>query len=360
MLGWCLVLAAAARPALAQAESDDSDGPTSPGVSVIPLPVIAYSPETKLQLGVAAVTVLRPQLEQQRATSFKTVAIYSTNHSATLEFELEAFLLDDRVFLGTRLELQHMPSTLFGIGNHTDLDDAEDFTRSTLTAETLPMYAAARYIYLGPIAKLDLYDLDERQEGGLLDSDAVLGARSGRDLGVGIASRYDSRDHSVGPMAGHLLKASARAHHGLTGSQFAYERYGLEARTYARLYREQVLAVAASAAVLRGSVPYFNLLKLGGWESLRGHFGGRYRDKTRVMLQAEYRVPIVWRIGAVGFGGVGDVGSSPGGLLSHGLKFSVGGGLRLLLDADARVNLAIDFGYAGDQTGLYVELGEAF
>ncbi len=352
-----LALLAWASPARAQGDEEHSDRSR---INIVPLPVLAYSPETELVLGVAAITVFHPEQPRFRDTQLKTVATYSTNNTAAIELGLESFLSEDRIFLGSELELERAPSTFYGIGNATRLDDGEDYTENTLRLELKPMYAAVERLYVGPFIKLDLYELDEREADGLLDTRAVVGAHSGRDLGLGAAARYDTRDNAVNPRSGYRVSASVRAHHRATGSEFAYERYAVEGRTYLRTWQAQVLALGASVDGLRGRVPYFNLSKLGGWRMLRGHGEGRYRDKVRVVLQSEYRVPIVWRLGAVAFGGVGDVGSGISDLLSHSLKLSVGGGLRLMLDRDARVNLAIDFGYAGDQTGFYIELGEAF
>lgn len=96
---------------------------------------------------------------------------------------------------------------------------------------------------------------------------------------------------------------------------------------------------------------------------MRGFYDGRFRSKNQVVLQAEYRVPIAWRIGAVGFAGIGNVGDRVHNLNFQELKYSYGGGLRVALNRKERLNLRVDYGWGvGESTshGLYFQLGEAF
>jgi hypothetical protein len=49
------------------------------------------------------------------------------------------------------------------------------------------------------------------------------------------------------------------------------------------------------------------LALLGGPETMRGYYMGRYRDKQLLAAQVEWRFSIWWRFIGVGFYGIGDV-----------------------------------------------------
>ena len=54
-----------------------------------------------------------------------------------------------------------------------------------------------------------------------------------------------------------------------------------------------MLALQAYAFINNGDVPLRSLASLGGANSMRGYYDGRYRDKDQIVFQAEYRVPVV-------------------------------------------------------------------
>jgi outer membrane translocation and assembly module TamA len=93
---------------------------------------------------------------------------------------------------------------------------------------------------------------------------------------------------------------------------------------------------------------------------MRGHYQGRYRDRQMVAAQAEYRVPVWWRLGVVGFAGVGQVARDVDDFHFGALHVSAGGGLRFLVSRSKRVNARGDVAWGEDDFGVYVALGEAF
>jgi len=95
---------------------------------------------------------------------------------------------------------------------------------------------------------------------------------------------------------------------------------------------------------------------------MRGYYDGRYRDKDQVVLQAEYRMPVYRRLGAVVFGGIGNVSNNCDYIALEGLKYSYGGGLRIALTRSEKLNLRLDYGISrgARSKGFYFQLGEAF
>ena len=101
------------------------------------------------------------------------------------------------------------------------------------------------------------------------------------------------------------------------------------------------------------------LSPLGGDSLMRGYYAGRFRDKVLLAGQAEYRLPLWWRFGLVGFVGAGGVADRVGILSTSAFKLTYGFGLRFRLNREGE-NLRIDFGYGKGTSGLYFTAGEAF
>jgi hypothetical protein len=62
----------------------------------------------------------------------------------------------------------------------------------------------------------------------------------------------------------------------------------------------------------------------------------------------------------VGFFGVGDVTPELSALRLTELKYSIGAGVRFVLDAKEKLNVRMDIGFGKDTAGLYFAIEEAF
>jgi len=179
---------------------------------------------------------------------------------------------------------------------------------------------------------------------------------------LGASFTYDTRNDAFAPDKGVFLQGYFNHFAPIFGSDFQYTNYVLDVRSFIRTYKRQVLALQAYAFVNSGTVPLRSLASFGGASSMRGYYDGRYRDKDQVVLQAEYRLPVYKRLGAVVFGGIGNVSHDYDYLSMVALKYSYGGGLRIALTSSEKLNLRLDYGIAagGRSKGLYFQLGEAF
>ena len=124
---------------------------------------------------------------------------------------------------------------------------------------------------------------------------------------------------------------------------------------------DHVFATQLFVRVQPGDPGFSSQSEMGGQDLQRGIFEGRWRDRNLWVWQSEYRAPVWWRIGAVAFGGVGNVFDDPNELVDGGLKWSVGGGLRFALAPDEGVNLRVDYGRGTrGESGFYIGIREAF
>lgn len=326
----------------------------------MPLPVLNYAPETGLVLGAAGAFYLRPEDPTLRATDWVALLAYSTKHLALGAVDLDGYAFRDALYVGANLKVARFPSEFYGIGNDTELADREPYVFDGLEFTLSPMGRVVGDLYAGGIVTGEFNDLRQAEAGGLLETRAVRGASGGRTLGLGVASKYDTRDSTLNATRGELLSFDLALFRPTWGSQFTYESARLDARKFVTVWPGHVLAAELYLGVQHGEPPYFALHELGGTYKLRGHYEGRYRDQQLWLTQIEYRFPLFWRVGGVGFAGVGNVARRLSDLFADLPKPAGGVGLRLLLDRGTRINLAFDYGVSSDQDGFYVNLGEVF
>jgi outer membrane protein assembly factor BamA len=203
-------------------------------------------------------------------------------------------------------------------------------------------------------------NLLETEIGGRLASGTITGSRGGKLSALGLFSKWDSRDNTFsagkGTYCALFLNFFAKA----LGSDFTFTQVLLDARKYFPLGRASVLAVQGVCKSAWGQIPFQTLPMFGGLNLLRGYYEGRYRDKSMLALQAEYRLPIWRRFGLCAFAGLAQVQPKPG-LLALGEFHSAGGiGLRYKFNLRENLNIRLDVGFAGPSPAFYLTFAEAF
>jgi hypothetical protein len=77
-------------------------------------------------------------------------------------------------------------------------------------------------------------------------------------------------------------------------------------------------------------------------------------------FQAEYRAPLFWRFGLVGFAGFGAVAHKFSDLNFGELRPAYGIGLRFLFDKKEKIQVRFDYAKGKDSSGFYASIFEAF
>lgn len=329
------------------------------------LPLVARSIETDWSVGLAGSFTFRfnPSDTLTRTSNTQALALYSLRKQFISAINGTTYLPGERYILNYQLSYSNFPDKFWGLGKNAPDEQEEAYTfRQYYVYLHLQRKLKERF-FAGLLYEYQrLLDIDY-QAGGLLDRLNVPGRNPYRISGAGLSLTYDSRNNAFAPDRGGFFQIFFNHFNPAFGSGFRYTNYVIDVRRFIRLYRQQVLAVQAYGFFNSGNVPLRSLANFGGSNSMRGFYDGRYRSKNQVVAQAEYRVPLFWRIGAVGFVGVGNVGSELGDLNFNELKYSYGGGLRVALNKQERLNLRIDYGWGLGQSlsrGLYFQLGEAF
>ena len=360
-------------PGLLQAQQQDAradaaavqDTSTVPGNSLVPLPVVFYMPETNWGFG-AAVTYYMYDPEQRTdrilPSTLSAIGIYTTKKQIIALLGAELYLSGDKYRLLGNTGYSKFPSKFWGIGNDTPDELEEDYTPSTVNFAGEFQWRALPGWYVGVAAQAAYRELVEVEEDGLLAGGLVPGSEDGRIIGAGLLLTRDTRNNTVYPSGGSFHQLRAILYNGWFGSNYNFGSYSLDLRKYLSPASRHVLALRALGQWTSGDPPFDLMPQLGGDMLLRGYFQGRFRDRQLLAGQIEYRAPVWWRIGVVGFGSAGQVGASMDGFTWGGFKASAGGGVRFMLDPQSGLNIRADYGWAFDTEtgGFYLSIGEAF
>ncbi len=325
-------------------------------------PIVSYAPETHFGLGAFGVHFFRlgDAPVESRTSSMAVVALYTTRHQFIGELIPEFYWNDERWHLWSKFEYRHYPNALWGVGNDLPESNEEWYLESGPRWRTWIRSMLVYSLYLQLRIDAQYMKISRIEEGGLLASGAVPGYGGGNTTGIGLTLGWDSRDHPQLPRRGGFHEISMMGWSRALGSRYAFSRFELNLRQFIPLFDTHALALQLYGEFLLGEPPFYRMALLGGQYMLRGYFEGRYRDNDLIAAQAEYRLPLFWRISAVLFAAAGDVSDRLGNFGLDDIKWAAGGGLRLMLSRDEKLNLRVDAAAGVDTWGIYATAKEAF
>jgi hypothetical protein len=332
------------------------------GVTIVPFAMLGYTPEMGVVLGGAAVGVYRRPLDSgARDSQVLLGGSVSVKKQAALAIKPDIYLFGDNVHLGGTLKVSRSPAVFYGIGGNTRAEDKEDYTPATFEVEVSPKWRFLRRMYLGLDARLGATRMDQTEPGRMLDNGSIAGSSGGRTVQIGFTGFYDTRDVTTYPLHGHIISMLARVALPSLTSDFKYRELIIDARKYWLLpWAERHVFAAQALAELRDGVPpFYEIGLLGGENTMRGYYKGRFRDRNYLALQVEYRMPLFWRFGAVCFASAGEVAHSLGDVSGSLVKFAAGGGLRFAPRKNVPVHIRLDVAY-GNEALFYLNISEAF
>ncbi len=367
-----LVLAnsSVAQEAEAVGDSAQSDSVANiPENTLVPLPVLFYTPETDFGFGGLASYYFYPSggegaisSSRVQPSNISAMLIYTVKRQTVVRLEGQLYPGQGRYRTRGSLGYTKFPNTFWGIGNDSPERAEEDYTPVSfelsfeLQKQLLPTW------YFGVVGQLAHRALRVVEEGGLLDGGLVPGTSDGRVIGFGVSVTRDHRDNTVYPRSGGYHQLTGQLYDGVFGSEYEFASLTIDLRKFVSPVSGHVLALRVLGQGTTGTVPFDLMPQLGGDNLLRGYFGGRFRDQDLVSFQVEYRVPVWWRFGAVGYVSAGQVAPRLDQLALGRFKPAAGFGLRILLSPEEGLNIRADYGWGFDvtSTGFYLSIGEAF
>jgi outer membrane protein assembly factor BamA len=332
--------------------------------NLLVFPVIASSIETKLMFGAAGSLTfhLSKTDTNTRTSNLQSLVAYTLNKQFIAALNGAEYFNKEKYILNQQLSYSAFPDKFWGLGNNTPDSNVENYNYHQYYIYLHLMRHLGNNLYLGALYELQgVYNV-EYELGGIFDKENITGRDGYLVSGLGLSFTYDTRNDAFAPNKGWFAQAYFNHFDKVFGSKYNYTNFVLDVRTYIRFFKKQVLALQAYGFTNSSEeVPFRSLATFGGYNSMRGYYDGRYREKNQYVLQAEYRFPIYKRFGAAVFTDCGDVGHTIHDFSWNTIKYSYGGGLRFQLTKKEKLNLRIDYGIgANNNNGFYLQLAEAF
>ena len=325
-------------------------------------PTLAYAPETKLEMGISSLYVFHSGRDT-------TARLSEINAFAFVTQEKQKGLWLDHALYGAgnawlgmgKVRIMDYPLHYYGVGSEPPTEPVAIVSGQSISIRERWMKQVRKDHYFG--LEFDYQSMSQVSfdlPSHIIDFMPPLGASGSRNMGLGLGWVYDSRPNVLNARQGNLLEL-AFLHYGQgLGSQHPMNTFFVDARHFASLSANKVLALHGVGQFSAGSVPFNQMSVLGGESIMRGHYLGRLRSEQMMAVQAELRaLPFSWsrRLGGAVFASLGSV--------SEQWPFvdwsaSAGAGLRYLLFPEKDVYTRIDVGFHSAGYGLYFYIGEAF
>jgi len=324
-------------------------------------PVIFYSNETKWAGG-SGIQLVKKGYTQRHSSSIGVLGFYTQNNQYTIIVNTGMFLKKGTYKLGGEIAYIYFPDKFYGIGNNTAKEDEEKYT--TRLFRFKPLFQRRLFspnFYIGFHYDYAYTDVVETEAGKILNSGIITGSNGGAASGIGLDLTWDTRNDNLCPMSGSYYQFMTGFYSPTLGSDFTFNSYLIDMRQYMSIFNKHVIAFRGVVGINTGEPPFQMLYFTGSLGVfLRGYTNSRFMDKNVLTFQAEYRLPLIWRFGLVGFAGFGQVAPEFDQVSLNNLKPSAGFGIRFALIPEQKVNLRLDIGIGKDDGSFNINIMEAF
>lgn len=342
--------------------SSEPGGNSRAELAVAPYPV--YNPVIGGGLAAAAVMVLPSNGKSGPPTTIGAGGFASENGSWAVGGGVRASLANDqwRVMLGGGFG--HLNYDFYGVGDDAgDEGNSVALTQEAILAGGSALRRCTEGLYLGPVAMARRITTQPDSGSGADALESEQGA-----LALGLSCEYDTRDSTFYPRTGWYTQTKILQYLASTIELLdadrptdPYTTFTLRVNAYYRVGEAGVIACRLANEWVDDAAPFYDLPMFGAHSDLRGYEAGRYRDRTLIAGQAEYRHELgFWRLGAAAFAGIGAVAPSYAALGNAETLPAGGLGLRWTAAPENHINLRVDFAWSRDGEAWYVSVGEAF
>ena len=316
------------------------------------MPFFNYNRNIKFMLG--AIPMAMYNLNKQDTISPKSlsgaIGVYTTNKSYFIGFFNKLYYADDSwrgtFFLGTgNINSQFFIDDINSSDFYSYGTNATVFSAGIQRKVILGLYGGITYTY----AKYKTEFSDDIME-------ETTTVTNGLEFNV----LYDTRDDVYYPKSGNKFDIKWISYAEWLGNEMNADKIKTIFNKYIPMRKNtDVLAARASGTFGLGEIAFEQQTVVGG-KDIRGYSEGKYRGKSVIALQAEYRLNFAKRMGVVAFAGAATLYGSDNENFDG--TFLPGGGIGFRYKAFKKVkfNIGLDAAVGKDDWGLYFRIGEAF
>lgn len=339
------------------------------------VPAAGYS----LQTGLAGVLSANlgfytaPHRESSdKISSLLTSVTYSQYRQIIFPIQADIWTKNNRFNIITDWRYLAYPSTTFGLGGHSDINNGYTINFKYLKLHQALLAEVTQNVYAGLGLFYDYFwDVRQVDPPAGVKTDFERYGLTNTVTAVGPAFRLllDTRKNQIAPNGGWYGSVVYRPNFTWMGSDNDWQSLVLELRKYIPLNasKRNVLAFwSYNWLTPGGGKPPYLLLPSTGWDDFyntgRGYMQGRYRGKDMVYLESECRFDVTRNglLGAVVFVNAQSFSKELSKQLSV-IAPGAGVGVRLRLNKFSGANLCVDYGFGTEGSrGIFVNLGEVF
>ncbi|WP_050858529.1 BamA/TamA family outer membrane protein [Aquimarina agarilytica] len=333
---------------------------------VIVAPIVSFSPETSLGLGVGSKYLFKfkGSGEETRTSNMPISLRYTLNNQFIFFSGFEIFTNQEKWVIEGNILFQNFPRLFFGIGRDTPESNEEIYDSYQALFEPIFLKQAfAKHLFLGGGIRYNHIFNVEIENDKLLAQTQPLGFNGSTSAGAELAVLYDSRNNILNAQNGVYFEFTHGFYGKVLGGTHKFQLTRFDFRYFKTLTNDakNILAFQMLGHFSHGNIPLSELALLGGHEIMRGYIEGRYIERNLLAGQVEYRKQFKnSRIGMVAFLGTGDVARNVSNFKLNNLRPNVGVGLRFLLDRTENLNIRLDWGFGDSSNNVYLNLAEAF
>lgn len=328
-------------------------------------PVITYTPETNLSLGlgIKGLFKMRGSGPETRTSNIPLTIQYTIENKYLFFSGFEIFFPQERYMITGNVRVQSFPSLYYGIGRDTPKSNREEFNYKQILLEPLFLKnVLIKHLFVGGGFRFNkIYGIEAISD-GLLENAEQNGNNGSTSTGVELALIYDSRDNILNATKGAFYSITYGLYQEELGGSNDFRLLKVDLRYFFQPFgkAENIIGIQLYGHFSNSETPLFEHARLGGSERMRGHFEGRYTDKHMISSQVEFRQKLTERWGMVVFAGAGTVASEKEEFNLEHIRPTVGAGIRYLIDKEENLNIRVDFGVGNEKSNYYLKLAEAF
>lgn len=329
--------------------------------TVTAYPVLFFLPETRWGAGGASVVTFRLPGEgsNTRPSSFNGGVAYTQNKQLLFFFPYNLYKNNNDLKVIGELGYYIYFYNHYGIGNESNVEDQEIYDVKYPRIHTSVLQRFGNF-YLGIKTRYDNYDITEVKQEGILTTDQWALQGGGQIFTYGPLVQYDTKDYQFHPTKGWLAETGLITTKRGIFSDATFTKFHLDAAYYKSIKNDHIIASQVYFGHIWGDVPFSELFYFGSSKRGRGFADRRFKDRSFLAVQSEYRFPI-WRwLGGVAFGSTSAVGGGVSDLADNRFRWTGGGGLRITLNEKDRVRLRLDYAFSEEGTNFYFTANNAF
>ncbi len=328
------------------------------------LPIVLYSPEESLILGLGGVKLFKFKNEDSltRQSHIQGSVLYTLAHQFVTEPNYIIFTNREMYIIKGIIGFSKFPYYYWGVGNNTLNGNKELISYDIIKFDNSIYRKIRKKLYAG--VGFRYYNMFKvaSENSGILETTKIAGYKGSVAAGINFLLLYDNRDNVLNPTRGSYLSVINTVHAHAFGGNFNFNKLIMDVRKYISPFprRKQTIAFQTLFQFNAGNSPFNELGLLGGSMMMRGYYLGRFRDNILTALQIEYRMNIIGRFGMTTFISTGKVANDFDEFHMHGIKIAYGAGLRINVSKKDKVNLRLDYGLGNGAGLIYFALAESF